>query len=157
MSKQPIILREEPHHTSGFSSFGAPPQYYGSRCLQSWRNFSLDFKTFSGTRSSVSVNPWSTLTMGELWAIKVILICNKQQIQILHKIPLGSMGHHGNHGMNMGGMAMGGTLPAHHTPYSRYEIIFHFWWKYSWLLMKLYYIIYYYKGDGQILLCGFCP
>ena len=29
------------------------------------------------------------------------------------------MSHHGNHGMNMGGMAMGGTLPAHHTPYSR--------------------------------------
>ena len=31
MSKQPIILREEPHHESGFGSFGAPPQYYGSR------------------------------------------------------------------------------------------------------------------------------
>ena len=33
MSKQPIILREEPHHASGFSSFGAPPQYYGSRWI----------------------------------------------------------------------------------------------------------------------------
>jgi len=84
MSKQPIILREEPHHTSGFSSFGAPPQYYGSRDEE-----------FSECESLV--NSHNGGTMG-------------------HQ---SSMGHHGNHGMNMGGMAMGGTLPAHHTPYSR--------------------------------------
>jgi len=84
MSKQPIILREEPHHASGFSSFGAPPQYYGSRDEE-----------FSECESLV--NSHNGGTMG-------------------HQ---GSMSHHGNHGMNMGGMAMGGTLPAHHTPYSR--------------------------------------
>jgi len=73
MSKQPIILREEPHHASGFSSFGAPPQYYGSRDEE-----------FSECESLVNSHTGGTL--------------------------------HG-HGMAMGGM--GGTLPSHHTPYSR--------------------------------------
>ena len=82
------------------------------------------------------MSPWSTPTMVELSANKVKFYIKLQptirtlyfDIKTSNEISklLGSMGHHGNHGMNMGGMAMGGTLPAHHTPYSRYEIIFHF-------------------------------
>lgn len=81
MSKQPIILREEPHE-AGFSSFGAPPQYYGSRDEE-----------FSECESLVNSHNGGTLQ------------------------------HHSMGGMGgmtgMGAMGMGGTLPAHHTPYSR--------------------------------------